>query len=65
MLVKGKQLLVLIRHPPSYSYRQSNSVTVLTVIEERKHLRKQIEDPWLFDIWIFRSGQPDYDEANF
>jgi small-conductance mechanosensitive channel len=26
VLVKGKQLLLLIRHPPSYSYRQSNSL---------------------------------------
>jgi hypothetical protein len=37
-------------------------VKVLTVIEERKHLRKKIIDPLLFEIWIFHNGQPDWDD---
>jgi hypothetical protein len=32
------------------------------VIEERKHLRQQIKDPLLFEIWIFCNGQPDCDD---
>jgi hypothetical protein len=59
VLVKGKQFLLLIRHPLCYSYRQSTPVKVLTVIEERKHLCKKIKDPLLFEIWIFRNGHPD------
>jgi hypothetical protein len=35
---KGKQFLLLRRHPPCYSYIQSSLVKVLAVIEERKHL---------------------------
>jgi len=35
VLPKGKQFLLLIRHPPCYSYIQSSPVKVLTVIEER------------------------------
>ena len=35
------QFLLLIRHPPCYSYIQSSSVKFLAVIEERKHLRKK------------------------
>jgi hypothetical protein len=37
VLAKGKQFLLLIRNPPCYSYIQSRSITVLAVIEERKH----------------------------
>ena len=42
--------------------RQSTRVKVLTMIEERKHLRKKIIDPLLFEIWIFHNGQPDWDD---
>ena len=41
VLVKGKQFLLLTRHSPCYSYKQSSPVKVLAVIEERKHLRKK------------------------
>jgi uncharacterized membrane protein len=41
VFAKGKQFLLLIRHPPYYSYIQSSPVKVLLVIEERKHLRKK------------------------
>ena len=34
---------------------------VLALIEERQNLRK-IKDPLSFEIWIFRSGQPDRDD---
>jgi hypothetical protein len=34
MLAKGKQVVLLIRHPPCYSYIQSSPVKVLAVIEE-------------------------------
>jgi hypothetical protein len=40
VLAKDKQLLLLIRHSPCYSYLQSSPVKVLAVIEERKHLRE-------------------------
>jgi hypothetical protein len=40
-LTNGKQFLLLIRHPSCYSYIQSSLVQVLTVIKERKHLRKK------------------------
>ena len=53
VLMKRMQFLLLTRHPPCYSYRQSTPVKFLTVIEERKHLRKKIKDPLLFEIWIF------------
>jgi hypothetical protein len=33
----------------------------LTVIEERKHTQKVI-DPLPFEIWIFRNGQPVYND---
>jgi hypothetical protein len=36
VLVNGKQFLLLRRHSPCYSYIQSSSVKVLTVIEKRK-----------------------------
>jgi hypothetical protein len=37
---EGKQFLFLIRHPPCYSFIESKSpIKVLSVIEERKHLR--------------------------
>ena len=62
MLVKGKQYLLLIRHSPYYSYRESTPVSVLAVIEERKHLRQKIKDPLLFEIWVFCNGQPDCDD---
>jgi len=39
VLAKGKQFLLLIRHPPGYSYIQSSPVKVLELIEERKHLK--------------------------
>jgi hypothetical protein len=39
MLVKGKLSLLLVRHPPCYSYLQSSSVKVLTVIEEITRIR--------------------------
>ena len=41
VLANGKQFLLLIRHPPYYSYIQSSPVKVLAVIQERKHLRKK------------------------
>ena len=41
VLAKGKQFLLLIWHPPFYSYIQSSLVKVLAVIGERKHLRKK------------------------
>jgi hypothetical protein len=41
VLAKDKQFLLLIRHPPCYSYIQSTPVIVLAVIEERKPLRKK------------------------
>ena len=41
VLAKGKQFLLLIRHPPCYSYIQSSPVKVLAVRKERKHLRKK------------------------
>jgi hypothetical protein len=41
MFVKGKQFLLLIRHPAYYSCIQSSLVKVLAVIEERKNLRKK------------------------
>ena len=53
VLMKCMQFLLLTRHPLCYSYRQSTPVKFLTVIEERKHLRKKIKDPVLFEIWIF------------
>jgi hypothetical protein len=31
--------LLLVRHPPCYSYIQSSPVKVLALIEKRKHLR--------------------------
>ena len=40
-LAKGKQFLLLIRHPSCYPYIQSSPVKVLGVIEERKHLSKK------------------------
>jgi len=40
MLAKGKQFLLLIRHPSCYSYIQSNPAKVLAVIEERKNILK-------------------------
>ena len=37
---EGKQFLLLIRHPPCYSFIASiRPIKVLSVIEERKHLR--------------------------
>jgi hypothetical protein len=41
VLTKGKPLLLLIRHPPCYSYIQLSPVKLFAVIEERKHLRKK------------------------
>ena len=41
VFAKGKQFLLLIRHPPCYSYIQSSPVKVLAVIEETKHQRKK------------------------
>jgi hypothetical protein len=41
VLMKGKQFLLLIRHLLCYSYIQSNPVSILTVIEKRKHLHKK------------------------
>ena len=41
MLAMDKQSMLLISHPPCYSYLQSNPVKTLAVIEERKHLRKK------------------------
>ena len=35
VIAKGKPFLLLIRHPPSYSYTESSPVKVLAVIEER------------------------------
>jgi hypothetical protein len=35
VLGKGKLFLLLIRHPPCYSFIQSSLVKVLAVIEER------------------------------
>jgi hypothetical protein len=37
---KNKQLLLLIRHSPFYSYLQSSPVIVMAVIKERRHLRE-------------------------
>jgi hypothetical protein len=56
--MKVRQFLLLIRHLLCCS----SPVKVFAVIEERKHLRKKSKDPLLFKIWIFRSGQPDYDD---
>jgi hypothetical protein len=36
MLARGKQFLLLIRHPPCYSFIQSTPVKNSTLIEERK-----------------------------
>ena len=38
MLARGKQFLLLIRHPPCYSFVKSSPVKKSTVIEERKNL---------------------------
>ena len=43
-------------------YTVKSPVKVLAVMEERKHLRKKVKDPLLFDIWIFRNDQPDCDD---
>jgi hypothetical protein len=40
-LVKGKQFLLLIKHPPCYSCIQSNPVKLLAVTKEIKHLCKK------------------------
>ena len=60
MLAKDKQSLLLTRQPPWYSYIQSSPVRVLAVIEERKYLLKK--NPFSFEIWICRNGQPDCDD---
>jgi len=41
VLAKGKQFLLLIRHPPFYSYIYLSPVKVLSVINERTNLRKK------------------------
>jgi hypothetical protein len=62
MLKKGKQFLLLIRHPPCYSYIQSISVKVLAVIEERKNLRKKLKIHCHLRYGYFINGQPDCDD---
>ena len=58
MLAKGKQFLLLISHPPSYSYIQSSPVKVLSAIVEEK-IYVKVKDSLLCQIWIFRNTQPD------
>jgi len=41
VFAKGKQMLYLIRRPMCYSYLQSSSIKVLSVLEERKNLIKK------------------------
>jgi hypothetical protein len=40
---KVKQFLLLIKHPPCYSYIQSGPVKILSVIEERKQIRNALD----------------------
>ena len=39
---KVKQFLLLIKHPPCYSYILAGPVKVLSVIEERKQIRNAL-----------------------
>jgi len=41
VLVKGKEFLLLKRHPKCYSYNQSSQVKIVAVTNERKNLRKK------------------------
>ena len=41
VFAKGKHVLLLIRHPPYYSYIQSSPVKALTGIVERKNLSEK------------------------
>jgi hypothetical protein len=52
---KGKQLLLLKRYPPCYSYIQFIPVKLLVVIEERKNYIK-VKDQLSFEIWIILKG---------
>jgi len=45
-----------------YIYIWSSTIHVLSVMEEWKHLFYKGKDPLLFEIWIFRKGQPDNDD---
>ena len=65
MLAKDKQLLLLIRHSPFYSYLQSSPVIVMVVIKERRHLREIVRYSLPFEIWIFRNGQCDDERRLF
>ena len=53
VLAKGRQFLLLIKHPPCYSYIQSSPVNVLVVIEERKHLCKNSRVT--YELWNINS----------
>ena len=59
--MKGKQVLFLIRHPLCYSYIQSSLIKVVSVIEERKNLRKKENAHCHFIHGYFSNAQPDRD----
>ena len=65
VIAKDKQLLLLIRHSPFYSYLQSSPVIVMAVIKGRRHLREIVKYPLSFEIWIFRNGQCDDERRLF
>jgi hypothetical protein len=56
-VVKGKQFLLVLRHPPYYSY-----MYIYRVKSDKKG-----KDPLSFEMWIFHNGQPyrDYDRRIF
>ena len=61
MIVKGKQFLLLIRHPPCYSCIV-NTTKSLGSDRGKKKSTYKVKDTLSFEIWIFRSGQPDHND---
>ena len=58
ILTEGQAVPASYKTPPCDSY-VVNSGKSFSVIEERKHLRKNEKNPLSFQKWIFRNGQPD------
>jgi len=58
VLAKGKQFLLLIRHPPCYSYIQTSQGRKS---KNKKKQNKKTKKQQLFEIWIFRNAQPNRD----
>ena len=53
VLAKGKQFLLLKRHPPCYAYIQASH----GADGGRKTSTQNVKDPLSFEIWIFRNSQ--------